>query len=116
MTAARKRAEPAARPSALEVFIAHAGARALLWQAGEIELHEAVDGLQAAAVRDGLVDQLGQDEVQCLMAEAFGAVRDDLNPLVSSAFLDDAWSVPGWRDAAIEYHRERGESDTHRRD
>ncbi len=53
--AARKRAEPAARPSPLEVFIARAEARALLWQAGEFDLHEAVDELQAAAERDGLV-------------------------------------------------------------
>ena len=68
--AARKRTEPAARPSALEVFIARAEARALLWQCGEMDLHEAVDELQAAAVRDGLVTELGQDEVQRLIAEA----------------------------------------------
>ena len=75
--AARKRAEPAARPSALEVFIARAEARALLWQAGEFDLHQAVDELQAAAERDGLVTLLGQDEVQRLMAEAFRKVRED---------------------------------------
>ena len=66
-----------ARPSALEVFIASAEARALLWQAGEIDLHQAVDELQAAAERDELVTLLGQDEVQRLMAEAFRKVRED---------------------------------------
>ena len=32
--------------------------------------------LQTAAVRDGLVDRLGQDEVQRIMSEAFAVVRD----------------------------------------
>jgi hypothetical protein len=79
MTAAA-RTEHAARPSALEVFIAHAEARAILWAACEFDLHEAVDALQAAAVASDLVAQLGQDEVQRLMAEAFAAVRDDVVP------------------------------------
>ncbi len=74
--AARKRADPAARPDARAVFIARAEARALLWQAGELELHEAVDVLQEAAVRDGLVAELGQDAVQKIMRDAFAAVRD----------------------------------------
>jgi hypothetical protein len=77
MTAAAARAAPAARPSALEIFVARAEARAMLWTAGELTLHEAVDELWAAAVRDGLVAKLGADEVQRLMAEAFAAVRDD---------------------------------------
>ena len=45
----------AARPSPLAVFIARAEARALLWQAGEFDLAEAVDALQASAVRDELI-------------------------------------------------------------
>jgi hypothetical protein len=77
MTAAA-RAYPAARPSTREIFVARTEARAALWQFGELSLHEAVDKLQADAVRDGLVTELGQDEVQRLMAEAFGAVREDL--------------------------------------
>jgi hypothetical protein len=83
--AARKRADsdnvtikPAARPRTREIFVARCEARAELWQAGEFDLHEAVDELQAAAVRDGLVAKLGQDEVQAVMSAAFGAVRDDL--------------------------------------
>jgi hypothetical protein len=56
-------------------FVARAEARALLWQAAEIDLHEAVDELQAAAERDGVVAQIGQDAAQQIMAHAFGAVR-----------------------------------------
>jgi hypothetical protein len=66
-------ADPA-RPSALAVFIARVEARALLWQAGEFDLHEAVDELQAAAERDGLVAELGQDAVQAIMARSFSKV------------------------------------------
>jgi hypothetical protein len=76
MTAAlAERAAPAAKPSALEVWIARAEARALLWQAGEFDLHQAVDELQAAAERDGLVTLLGQDAVQEIISKAFGVVR-----------------------------------------
>jgi hypothetical protein len=39
------------RPSPLAVFVARAEARALLWEEGELDLHDAVDELQAAAVR-----------------------------------------------------------------
>jgi hypothetical protein len=66
---------PAARPSALEIFIARCEARAVLWAAGELSLHDAVDVLQADAVRDGLVAEIGQDAVQAIMAKAFEAVR-----------------------------------------
>ena len=53
MTAAAVRATNAdlrPSPSPLAVVIARAEARASLWQAGELDLHEAVDELQAAAV------------------------------------------------------------------
>jgi hypothetical protein len=76
MTAATARAYPAARPSALEVFIARAEARALLWQAGVFDLHQAVDELQTVAERDGLVTLLGQDAVQQIISEAFRKVRE----------------------------------------
>jgi hypothetical protein len=59
----------------LTVFVARCEARALLWQAGKLDLHEAVDRLQADAMRDGLVDKIGQDAVQAIMAKAFEAVR-----------------------------------------
>jgi len=76
VTAAARKIAP--RPSTVEVFIARAEARALLWQAGEFSLHDAVDELQTAALRDGLVAELGQDAVQRLMVEAFAPLRDDL--------------------------------------
>jgi hypothetical protein len=60
------------------VFTARAEARALLWFAGELFLHDAVDVLQADAERDGLVTAIGQDAVQAIMAAAFAVVRDDL--------------------------------------
>jgi hypothetical protein len=59
----------------LAVFVARAEARAMLWAAGELDLHTAVDELWAAAVRDGLVGKLGADRVQQLLADSFAAVR-----------------------------------------
>jgi hypothetical protein len=75
MSTAAARADAAAKASTLAVFIARAEARAFLWQAGELELHQAVDELQAAAERDGLVAEIGQDGVQAIVAKAFEAVR-----------------------------------------
>jgi hypothetical protein len=75
MSSAARIAEPAVRPSTLAVFIARAEARALLWQAGEMDLHEAVDELQATAERDGLVAEIGQDAVQEIITRAFKAVQ-----------------------------------------
>ena len=81
------RAETAPRPCAgnhgirrarpLIVLTLRAWARARLWQASDLDLHDAVDILQAAAIRDGLVAKPGQDRVQEIMAAAFAAVRDD---------------------------------------
>jgi hypothetical protein len=87
------RTEPTPRPTALKVFIARAEARAKLWQIGEISLHDAVDELQRAAEASGLVAELGQDEVQRLMVEAFAPLRDDLaineDPSGATASFDD---------------------------
>ena len=83
-----------------------------LWQAGGLDLHKAVDMLQAASVRDGLVAKVGQDRVQEIMAAAFAAVRDNLLTFedieAEPTFADDASSAPGWRDAAVNYHKDRG--------
>jgi hypothetical protein len=76
----RTRVSPAATTyartavSPVAVFTARAEARAILWQCGEFDLHEAVDVLQRAAEQAGLVDELGQDAVQAIMAAAFHAV------------------------------------------
>jgi hypothetical protein len=45
----------AAMADLVEVFVARAEARACLVRQGELDLHEAVDMLQAAAVQTGLV-------------------------------------------------------------
>jgi hypothetical protein len=85
------------------VFIARAEARAALWAAGEITLHDAVDELWAIAVSDGLVVWLGADQVQRALADTFAPARGDLPrdvdvvsdlveeeiPAVSAAFTDD---------------------------
>src|SRR5262249_43179053 len=76
---------------------------AMLWAAGEITLHDAVDKLWAIAVSDGLVVWLGADQVQRVLADTFAPARDDLPrdvdvvsdlveeeiPAVSAAFADD---------------------------
>jgi hypothetical protein len=67
--------KPAARPSPLEVFVARAEARALLWHCLEFNLHEAVDVLQHAAERNGLIATLGQDRVQLILRDAFHQFR-----------------------------------------
>jgi hypothetical protein len=51
-------------------------ARAMLYGAGELDLHEAVDVLQLDAERDGLVGMIGQDAVQEVMAQAFRPYRE----------------------------------------
>jgi hypothetical protein len=52
-------------------FAARCEARALLVLNGVLELQEAVDGLQDAAVGNGLREEIGQDAVQAIMAAAF---------------------------------------------
>jgi hypothetical protein len=54
-----------------EIFRERCEVRAILYEAGELELHEAVDVLQADAERTGLVEAIGQDAVQAIMAAAF---------------------------------------------
>lgn len=58
--------------SAEEVFRARCQARALLWQAGELDLHDAVDKLVPYAVQVGLETSLAQQ----IMANAFARVRE----------------------------------------
>jgi hypothetical protein len=68
-------------PAPVDVLRIRAWSRAALWAAGEIAtIPEAVDELQAFAVASGLVEQIGQDAVQAILAEAFAPVRDDLRP------------------------------------
>jgi hypothetical protein len=67
------------------VFEARCWARARLYSEGELELHEAVDKLQESADRDGLVAAIGQDQVQWMMSDAFGAVRERTNELATAS-------------------------------
>ena len=62
------------RPAPIDVLCLRAWARARLVSEGMLGLQEAVDELQAAADRDGLVAELGQDPVQRLIAQEFGAI------------------------------------------
>jgi hypothetical protein len=73
MTATSAAAERQIDPIA--AFQARCEARAILYGAGELDLHDAVDKLQADAVRDGLIKSIGQDAVQTDMATGFRPVR-----------------------------------------
>jgi hypothetical protein len=82
------------------VFEARCWARARLFAEGELELHDAVDKLQEDAVRDGLVAAVGQDCVQTMMGDAFGAVRAR-QPITAPHILWHNHYVTAW-DAAEE--------------
>jgi hypothetical protein len=58
-------------PAPRDVLTLRAWARAYLWHVGEYELAEAVDPLQEFAERSGLVDELGADAVQAIIAQQF---------------------------------------------
>jgi hypothetical protein len=63
------------RPAPLDVFRERAEARALLVANGFMTLQDAVDGLQAVAAAQGLIEQFGQDAVQQILAESFARWR-----------------------------------------
>jgi hypothetical protein len=67
---------PPVRVDSLDAFKLRAWARAYLWEVGEYDLHEAVDPLQEAAERDGLLEEIGQHAVQAIMAAAFSPYRE----------------------------------------
>jgi hypothetical protein len=75
MTAPLRHPVAAACVDALKAFKLRCWARAELWAAYKFDLHEAVDELQAAAERDGLIEAIGQDAVQAIMRDAFHRVR-----------------------------------------
>jgi CobQ-like glutamine amidotransferase family enzyme len=75
MTTATQEQRMTKRASAIDVFRERCEARALLFAVGEIDLHAAVDQLQADAMFSGLVSEIGQDAVQRIMSDAFAAVR-----------------------------------------
>jgi hypothetical protein len=63
---------PAAHPSPLEVFALRCWARAFLYACGELSLQDAVDALQEYAETSPLIQEIGQDAVQAIMAWEFG--------------------------------------------
>ena len=63
-------------PAPLDAFELRCQARALLWHAAALELADAVDKLQRDAERSGLVEQIGQDGVQQILADAFAPFRE----------------------------------------
>jgi hypothetical protein len=67
--------EPQIGLDLVEVFKARCWARARLFSEGELDLHDAVDLLQQSAVDIGLVAAIGQDVIQTMMADAFGAIE-----------------------------------------
>ena len=62
-------------PQSIVVFKVRCEAKAMLVADGELELPKAVDELQRAAVALGLDQEIGQDAVQAIMADAFTVVR-----------------------------------------
>ncbi len=58
----------------LDVFRLRCQARADLVAGSLMNFHDAIDGLHVAAIRYGLVTEVGQDGVQAIMAEAFANV------------------------------------------
>jgi hypothetical protein len=71
---------PAPSPDPIEVFTEQCAARALLFANDALPLHEAIDGLQMSAERNGLIGRIGQDRVQAIMGAAFAAVRFPSDP------------------------------------
>jgi hypothetical protein len=64
------------RAEAIQVFTAQCATWAYLFADCETTLPDAVDHLQAAAVKLGLIDTIGQDEVQRLICQAFAPIRE----------------------------------------
>ena len=59
--------------SPVDVLRLRAEARAILWAEDMLDLHQAIDVLQAHAEHSGLVVAIGQDAVQRVLATAFGS-------------------------------------------
>jgi hypothetical protein len=86
------------RPAnSLEAFKARCWAKALLVSEGLMDFYEAVDGLQNAAVAFRLAERVGQDEVQRIMAEAFGEELPELQSGVDDIIR--RWELADPRDA-----------------
>jgi hypothetical protein len=61
-----------------------------------------------SALASTSVGAIGQDTARATITAAFSAVRDDADNAVPELIADDAWATPTWREAALEYHKHRG--------
>jgi len=77
------------RVDLLDVFIERAGARAYLWSSGEYELADAVDKLQFDAKLSGLIERIGQDAVQQIIANAFWEQQAE-EPMLPDGVITEA--------------------------
>jgi hypothetical protein len=64
-----------AKVDALSAFRLRCEVRALLVAEGELDFQTAVDELQTSAVKSSIIEVVGQDAVQAIMANAFAKVR-----------------------------------------
>jgi hypothetical protein len=62
-----------------------------------------------SSVASTSVGAIGQNAARATMTAAFSAVRDDADNTVPELIADDAWAAPGWREAALDYHKNRGD-------
>jgi hypothetical protein len=62
-----------------QIFVQFCATTARQYALGQMPLQDAVDWLQDWAMTRGLVDELGQDQVQALIAAAFAPLRTDLD-------------------------------------
>jgi hypothetical protein len=68
---------PRSAPNQLKLWAAHCLHQATLWQINEIGLQEAVDELRFKAVRHGLIQSYGRDEIEWIIGFAFAEVGVD---------------------------------------
>jgi hypothetical protein len=92
----------------LAIFTARCEARAKLWQAGELTLHEAVDTLEAY----GRKLRINTDVAQDIMSRAFAAITswEDPSGTVEVPWDDpyeSPWNHPDWAEAAEEFRKDR---------
>jgi hypothetical protein len=62
-----------------------------------------------SSVASTSVGAIGQNAARATMTAAFSAVRDDADNTVPELIADDAWAAPVWREAALDYHKNRGD-------
>jgi hypothetical protein len=89
-----------------EVFEARCWARAHLYSEGDLDLHRAVDVLQDAAVAGGLIDLVGQDDIQRILSDAFRPIREveeRAESAILAAIIECEQSVVGGERADDEY-------------